>query len=384
MKLRLLILTLLFYINAYSQYEYRPGYIVKPDGSTVEGLINFRGSEFNARKCEFKKNISADPVVYLPGDIEAYRLKDSKYFESKKVMIDNTDTTLFLECLISGKATIYFTGWNSHDHYFIEMDGKMKEIDNNDIVMEKDGIEYKGPSHQYVGVLKYFFKDCPPVVKKLDHEDFSKKSLVELSKEYHEYVCKDEQCIIYEKKFYKRHISIGADFSYGTNKLEFFDINLQMTMKSVMHYQFGINSQINIDEEGAFNLQAALRYYSYQNEILNSMYYSIGTYPSDVHYQYSILKPEIQLKYKMKIWKLVPFVSAGLFTTLFLSDKGYIYNERFNITLNFLSGGFDDNINGHINGMLGGTGEIGLELPDQSMEISRFPFLREFSYKTIP
>jgi hypothetical protein len=360
MKLRLLFLTLCIYVHAYSQYKYRPGYIVKLDGKTEEGLINSRSIEFNAKKCEFKKDINTDPLVYLPNSIRAYRFLDSKYFVSKRVLIENADTVLFLECLISGKVSIYYTQWNSHDHYYLEKDGKLVEIQDNLINVVQDGFDYQRPSNQYKGVLKYYLRDCPQISKELDNADFSKKTLIKLSKEYHEYVCKDEQCIIYEKPIHKKRLRFGIDFSYGTSALEYDFVNLNIAMKSNMHFQFGINSQMSLDDEGAFNLQVALRYYSFKNELLNDMDYEIGTFPSDLHYQYSILKPEIQLQYKMKFWKIVPFASAGFFTNYFLSDEGYIFNKRFDKTIRFTSDGIDRE-EGSKNGMLGVVGEIGVE-----------------------
>jgi len=366
MRLLLLFLLLSCSVLVYSQYEYRPGYILKKDGQTEEGLINFHGKEFNARKCEFKKDINADPVVYLPGSITAYRLLDSKYFVSKKVRIENVDTIVFLECLISGKATIYFTAGKTQDHYYLEKDGDMVELKNEKTDVEKDGSNYQHSTNQYKGILRYYFRDCPQMFAELNYADFSSKSLIKLSKDYHEYVCKDEKCIVYEKKESKKKIQLGIDFSYGVAMLNFYDIKIQMSSEPKMQYQFGVNSQMNLDEEGAFNLQVALRYYSYKTQWVNGKIYSMPILPdvkhsSDVKYQYSILKPEIQLKYKMKVWKIVPFASAGVFTNYFLTDKGVVYNERLNTTILFNSGGVEEGKIGSMNGMFGGIVEIGLE-----------------------
>jgi len=379
MKLQLLFLLLFLFVNAYSQYEYRPGYIVKLDGKTEEGLINFHGSEFNSKRCEFKKDIKADPVVYLPNDLIAYRLTDSKYFVSKRLLIENTDTLLFIECLISGKATIYYTQLNSREHYFLEKDSKLVEMNNNLIDVITNIRDYSNYSNQYKGILKYYLRDCPQMSNEIDNADFSKKSLIKISKEYHDYMCKDEQCIIYEKKIPKKRILWGIDFSYGTAKLEFANIHARMSMKPTTNLQFGINSQMNLDEEGAFNLKVALRYYSYKNDLLNVLG-AVGSYVgslTDIHYQYSMLKPEVQLKYKMKVRKIVPFVSAGMFTNFFLSEKGYIRDIQYDERTNILSNG-----NSSMNWMFGLVGEIGLETKLKPGNLS-FSFFYE-SFLNIP
>jgi hypothetical protein len=233
---------LLFYATAYSQYGFRPGYIVKLDGGTEDGLINLHGSAFNAKKCEFKKDSTSAPVIYLPTDIEAYRIKDSKYFISKKVLINNVETNVFLECLISGKVSVYYTNWDSQDIYFSEKDGVLTEIDNNLIDIERDGNKYEVHSNQYKRVLKSNFMDCPAMFPKVDNADFSKKTLIKLSKEYHDYVCKDEQCIIYEKKQSKIHVRLGGDFAYGTSKLKYANPGLYFSCDPISCYQFNINA----------------------------------------------------------------------------------------------------------------------------------------------
>lgn len=380
MKLRLLFLSLFFSVYAYSQYDYKPGYIVKPDGNTEEGLINFHGSEFNGGKCEFKKDAKSEPVVYLPTDITAYRLINSKYFVSKKIFIENVETNIFLECLISGKATIYYTKWNSKDIFFLEKDGKLTEMSNNTTQVRKDGIPYESSSNQYIGVLKYNFQDCPLLTQKIDNADFTKKSMINLSKEYHEYVCKDEECIIYEKKISKRHLLLGLDLSYSALKLEFAKNMLGFSLDPVNQCQVSITAQMNLDEECAYYLQFSLGYYLYKNEFLNydELIGSSMSLPNDIYYEFSVLKPALQVKYKAKIKKIVPFASAGMFTMLFLTDKGEIYHRAWDESMYFSSGEFKRSNNF----MLGGIGEIGFETGLKPGNIS-FSLLGEY-YTTNP
>src|SRR5690606_35713081 len=166
MKCPLLLLILLYSLRTYSQDGYQPGHIIMVDGSTEEGLINLRSAEFNAKKCEFKKNASAETVTYFADDVAAYRFNDGTYFVGRSVSIENSDTILFLECLISGKASIYYTRWNSADYYFLETEGKMVGINNNRADVIRNGVVYNAPSSQYRGVLKHYFRDCASIVQK--------------------------------------------------------------------------------------------------------------------------------------------------------------------------------------------------------------------------
>jgi hypothetical protein len=78
-------------------------------------------------------------VVYLPEDIDAYRITNSKYFVSKKVTINGIETNVFLECLISGVATIYYTSWKQKDVFFLEKDGALTQLNNDQVKITGDG-----------------------------------------------------------------------------------------------------------------------------------------------------------------------------------------------------------------------------------------------------
>jgi hypothetical protein len=84
---------------------------------------------------------------------------------------------------------------------------------------------------------------------------------------------------------------------------------------------------------------------------------SVST-PNDVSYQFSILKPAIQLIYKYKTRKIIPIASVGIFSPILLKDRGNLYSHNFNKTFPFTSVGINKE-----GGMLmfGALGEFGLE-----------------------
>jgi len=220
-------------------------------------------------------------------------------------------------------------------------------------------------SNQYRGILKYNFRDCPQMSQEIDNADFSKKTLIKLSKEYHEYVCKDEQCVIYEKKVRKRPIRLGIDVSYATTQIIYAQYNIDFSLKKANQYQFDICSQMQLDQQGAYNLAVSLGYYSYKGELLNNSV-ALGNVsePNDIHYQFSVLKPAIQLSYKIKTGKINPYVSIGLFSTFFLSEKCELYSQLYKFTEQFNSGIEST--------MFGGKGEIGFEIKPLNISFSLF------------
>ncbi|HPT22899.1 MAG TPA: hypothetical protein PLR88_13215, partial [Bacteroidales bacterium] len=274
---------------------------------------------------------------------------------------DNVEADVFLECLISGVASVYYIMWDSKDVYFLEKDGKLTQMNNNPLVNTRN--EYhdrEATTNQYIGVLKYNFSDCPQITGKIENAAFTKRSLIKLSKEYNDLVCPDKQCIIYEKKQPSFHVRLGGDLSYGISNLKYcYNTALKFSPDITNYLQINLNAQVKLDEQGAFYLVGTVGYSESKYKKLNSN--TLNNYvlvPNDVHYNISALRTSIQLKYKMRAGKATPYISLGLFTPLFLTDKGTITNDK-DQTVTFTTAGY--NTDRHL-WLPGETSEIGVEI----------------------
>lgn len=233
MKIRgLIFLGLIFtsgLINA--QTNFRPGYVIKTIGDTLIGEIDYRGDYLMGEVCRFKLKDTDEEFKYSPDDIISYRFDESKYFVSKELNMKR----VFMEFLIKGKINIYYLRDHDGDHYFLEKEG----IGINEIPYE-EGIKYKGTaryfyqSNKYKGILNYYMQDASEFqsrIAKLGKPDHF--SLVKLAEDYHNKICKDESCIIYEKKippiklsfepligfekFNQPYSNIGSVYEFGAN-----------------------------------------------------------------------------------------------------------------------------------------------------------------------
>jgi len=145
--------------------------------------------------CRFRTNDREDELKYSPYDIAAYRFNESKYFVSKEV----NGAQVFLEFLIKGQINIYYLRDYKGDHYFLE------KVDNPIIELPyEEGIKYVDDkkvffrTKKHIGLLTYYMQDAPEFQSRINeigkpgHE-----SLIKLSEDYHDKVCKDRACIIY-------------------------------------------------------------------------------------------------------------------------------------------------------------------------------------------
>jgi hypothetical protein len=109
MKGLLLFLLIFTQFVAFSQSNFKEGYLITLTNDTVYGLIDFRTDYTNAEVCRFMKSPDAAVETYLPGSIAGYRfVAEGKYYVSKKVVFENLNQTYFLEFLLQGLRNLYY------------------------------------------------------------------------------------------------------------------------------------------------------------------------------------------------------------------------------------------------------------------------------------
>jgi hypothetical protein len=368
MYIRFWLISLILVIaSSYSvaQNDFRKGYIVEKSGEVVTGFINFKSNSSNAKQCFFKADSLGKVVSYNPFDITAYRFTDGKYYVSKKVADGDLTVDVFLECLISGKATIYYCERENADHFYIEKDGHLKEIHNKSRNIRTKGFDAGVmETNQYKGVLKYCFQDCPEILPKVDNAPLDKKTLIKLSKEYHERVCKDEACIIYEKQFRKHVFQIGFDVSYAPlGNLRYKNNDFDFNARSTFQFAANVLGQVNLDEDNRYFLQLSLGYFINKVELLNVDKISLFILPPyNIRYEYSLFRPALSLKYKLRMGKFYPFCSLGFYTGFQLTDKGTLTDKAGKNKVEFDKGGVGFDLYFSPNKIFyGGIGELGFD-----------------------
>lgn len=219
-------------INA--QTDFRPGYVIKTNGDTLIGEIDYRGDLLMGEICRFKNKDIDKEIKYYPGDIAGYRFNESKYYISKEV----SGKKVFLEFLIKGKVNIYYIRDDKGEHYFIEKEGiGLTEIPYEERIMYIDNEpnkQYLVQSTKHIGILNVYMQDAPEFQSRIKNIGIPEhESLIRLAEDYHNKVCKDGACIIYEKKLplLKLHI----EFTGGTVNCQNID-----NVKDKNYFQAGI------------------------------------------------------------------------------------------------------------------------------------------------
>lgn len=194
-----------------AQSDFRNGYVIKNNNDTIYGLIDYKGNKANAKKCIFRKDINSEKQVFNPDEIKGFRFINSKYYISKTINIGNETEQLFLEYLINGIIDIYYYRDDNGEHYLVD-NGRdnLIELKNEEKEIIIGDTRYVKESKEYIGILKVTFKESPMVSKRVENISLNHKSLINITHDYHNQVCTDEECIIYEKKLPKVKSTYGV------------------------------------------------------------------------------------------------------------------------------------------------------------------------------
>ncbi len=343
MKLYINILIFIFILtNCIAQSDFRNGYIINNSGDTVYGQINYKGNRSNAKECIFIKNGSTEHIKYAPADLRGYRFIDSKYFVTRKIKKEisgksgTIEELLFLEYLIHGEVDIFYYRDDAGEHYFIDNEAKqLTELRNDEKEIYINNVKSIRESKQYIGVLKYFFAASPEVINEAEHTSLDHKSLIKIAKDYHEAVCKSDQCIIYEKK------KLTVQFNYGpVIGIHLYYLHLPfvapMSLEIVnlkgatsrFYPSLGIFCKLSLptlSEKLFFQYQIV---YS-KRELSSNTIYDNYNFESDI--QQSSIENEGIIRYEFPIGKIGPVIEAGIFTDELIrndaSYKEYVVSE---------------------------------------------------------
>lgn len=206
-----------------AQTNFQPGYYISMQFDTIYGEIDNRGDQRNCHLCSFRPGAGMEAVFFNPGDIHAYRFSDGgKYYISKEVDINEEEQTVFLEFLVNGITKLYYyRGVGMNKYYLESAEGLFTELTNDWIEFEKDGLRYGRYTNLFVGQMKASFGDCPEIQPRVEQAKFSHKSLITLTSKYHDYVCDDRVCIIYEKAIPVIRVSGGPYAGLISSTLDF-------------------------------------------------------------------------------------------------------------------------------------------------------------------
>lgn len=338
-KIPFFILFLFCLINLQGQTNFIPGYIVTNENDTLQGLLDYRGDIRNSRKCEFKENENALAKEFLPFSIKGYRFTESKYYVSKYVLSEGNKTPVFLEFLVNGISDLYFYNAGIEDHYYIEKaDGKLIELTNEFKPVQVDGNNYISESKKYIGILKLAFADCQQLFPMIKGARLEEKSLIAITKKYHDYMCDGEKCIVYEKQLPVVRVKFGSFISMNGSFLTF----NKNPLYQAIHFRMAAYPTIGLQLNTSMPKANEKLSFQVSGEFGKSYFYGTGINPAnsafeEINLHAFLLKGKVGFKYTYPKGKIRPTLLIGGNIIKLMKTNGKRIEERLSYSTVYTS-----------------------------------------------
>lgn len=162
------------------------------------------------------QNNKVDTVFY-PFEIKSYYFDSGQYYTSKVAKTTKDTMKIFAEYLVKGEKDLFYFRTGSGFHYAISIsDYEIEEIPYVVKTVNIDGVNYQKESILHIGYLKYYFEDCPQLIEKIEKIEVpDRKSLIAITKDYHDINCGEGKCIIYEKEKQPFKMAVEPIYSYS-------------------------------------------------------------------------------------------------------------------------------------------------------------------------
>lgn len=258
MKKSLFILYSLFFSVQISvaQVNPKPGYIITNAGDTIRGNIDFRTNDKLSKECMFLANGESESKTYKPGDIEGFRFDNNgKFFVTRRLKVYDTPELFFAEFLVQGKMNLYCVADKYDEYFFFEReDGEMEQLTNRSVISSSSvqkAKEDKRITKEQYGKVRFLLHDSRTAVNRMNDMDVSRKTLVEVVRDYHHDVCTDgSSCIVYEYKEQsdrmKAHIKVFAGYAYFSHERTL-NQNLEDETYHGGAFELGFGTEVDIE-----------------------------------------------------------------------------------------------------------------------------------------
>ena len=377
MKIRnfIVIVLILNSINAYSQKVFRDGFIIKNNGDTLNGLVQFYVKKTIADKCIFKRFDIASVVLYSPEQIKGFGYKDGNYYETHLV----NGNRVFLECIIKGNISLY----KYKKQLFVSKENKqLIELRSELVVAEKNSAPYT-----YSNVAEFFknYTEDRKGVNVPENLEVNENSIASIVKDFNG---KDSSAYKEFNRTYTNSDFVSDAIMEGRNALTYGVINASRFSTTILESQpityrfpkatsmsqfksawtFGVFSNYQLSRVSqSWYVQLELLYYRQNSYIYQVLYQAFPsqTHRIDLNYTMSSLSMPIAFRYKFPVKGISSFIDFGFsFDYIFrnygraslevendLHEVRTYYTDQFNKKINelrvlspFIGFGFSFNV----------------------------------------
>lgn len=341
----------LFQIS-FCQTNFKSGYIIRLNGDTLRGYIDYRSWERNPDIISFKEKMDKTHSLLTPLTIKRFSVSDELY-ESAIIETDanpdisndlqqNNETvikidTTFLQTMVNGPKSLYYYK-NKLDkiQFYIRQNDAFVLLTHKELLTKDEkGNSLITENKRYLGQLNFYLQDCPNIQSKLSETSYNKGSLESL---FNYYYNNSNSKIQFQKKAEGLGTELGIIAGPSFTSLTFHYSPSYVALTST-NFSKSINFSAGVYLD--LLLPRNLKNWSLCNELFFTSYNVNGSYHYDpavpgnavayATFGYSYLKLNNIIRFKYLIGNAFIYADAGI-------SNGYAINEvnkrRFEQTIN--------------------------------------------------
>lgn len=339
----------LYQSSTFAQNNYLPGYIIKSDGETVRGFIDFQEWKVNPKKIRFKSDESGKSRMMTLESINGFGIDNEESYVRRTVNLNISsvkldgltdsrepifeERTVFLRVLASGKAHLYslYDGVGKQ-HYFIEKDDlTIEELIYTKYFKTKAGKRYVAYFEQYKGQLSNALTDCGELFPMIKDAEYKEKDLTPIFEAYN--VCSGSFNRI-AKKEKKIQVKPGVLLGAGISKFGITGVTTTGLENMDFGFSHAYSAGISLDlisarSRGKYSIHNELIYNSigastHYEDITSDEVYTINDVKMDLGY----LQLNTLFRYTVATPKLRPYLNTGIGNSILIRQVNEMRTER--------------------------------------------------------
>jgi len=318
--------------TTFAQKNFQPGSVVKLNGETITGEINYKNWKKTPEKIVFRQEKNSASVSYGVEDISSFSVADDIYKRAIVDIVEREDDlsklkigdsfpsrvdTVFLLTIVSGPKSLYYYTDNVDHFYITNDDGTFQLLTFRKF---KDGQGNVATIKFYISELKAYLKNCAVMSENIKYKftDLRKAFL-----SYYDCVGRDPE--YFQKpgnEKFELGLVVGATNTAFNVSTSTSDLIGKVDYSKSNDVTAGIFADIIFPRQrGRISLNNELMYSSYKAEgtyhsVVNPFIYDDYTY----QFQYSYVKLNNLIRYKFFANNLIIFINGGV-------SNGFVVNE---------------------------------------------------------
>ncbi len=283
--------------------DFRQGYIIKINGDSLPGFVEYPISSARVSTCTFKPSKKSSHEKYGPDELKAFGIIDDRRYESLRFSTNDTEQAAFFEALVKGTTSLYMR----KGVFFILKDSTIRLPPPKQKTVEIKSKKYTQVEKEYISILNKLIKECNLTA---DKTQYLQRDITNLIQNYNR--CVLSEGIVYKQvlPWTKLNYQLAAGFTNSNFKMEDYDQNAFSSNNSIFVGGTVEVGSPRLYDKLLFSIESFYAKYNYQgySKVLSQE----GNLRSDVFISSSFIKFPIGFRFNVLNEFSSPYIKGGV------------------------------------------------------------------------